>query len=181
MRMSRSLAVLSVPDHALMRHVHAWYPPRWFRICMLCSTRAGDGWLWALVGLVLLLSPSEERYSALLSAALAIGAGVIVFCLLKRVFRRQRPCGLQHYCWGNLTPPDRFSFPSGHTITAFGVAVSVGWFYPAALIWLLACAVLVAISRIFLGMHFLTDVVTGAFVGSGIACWSCRVVESAYS
>jgi undecaprenyl-diphosphatase len=145
---------------------------------MFCSTRAGDGWLWAVLGLILLLARSDESYRALSASTLAVSAGVTTFLFLKRVFRRSRPCDVERHCWGNLAPPDRFSFPSGHTITAFAVAVSIGWFYPSALSGLLACAVMVALSRIFLGMHFLSDVLAGAAIGSGLAYWSCRLVES---
>jgi undecaprenyl-diphosphatase len=67
-------------------------------------------------------------------------------------------------------PPDRFSFPSGHTITAFAVAVSLAAFYPDLGIGLLFCAASIALSRILLGMHFLSDVLAGALIGSGLAC-----------
>src|SRR4029079_17415842 len=85
---------------------------------------------------------------------------------LKRACNRKRPCALEPHCWATLLPPDQFSFPSGHTITAFSVAVSLGLFYPAMLIGLLFCALSVALSRILLGMHFLSDVLAGAALGS---------------
>jgi undecaprenyl-diphosphatase len=70
---------------------------------------------------------------------------------------------------GHLLPPDRFSFPSGHTITAFAVALSLAGFYPSLLVGLLFCASSIAVSRILLGMHFLSDVLAGALIGSGLA------------
>jgi undecaprenyl-diphosphatase len=66
-------------------------------------------------------------------------------------------------------PPDQFSFPSGHTITAFAVAVTLGMFYPAMLPALLFCAFCIAASRVLLGMHFLSDVIVGALLGTGLA------------
>jgi undecaprenyl-diphosphatase len=68
-----------------------------------------------------------------------------------------------------LLPPDRFSFPSGHTITAFAVALSLAAFYPGMLPGLLFCAASIALSRILLGMHFLSDVLAGALIGSVLA------------
>jgi hypothetical protein len=41
-------------DHRLMRRVHGWRAPRWFRILMITMTRGGDGWLWYAVGLILI-------------------------------------------------------------------------------------------------------------------------------
>jgi len=70
------------------------------------------------------------------------------------------------HCWSTLLPPDQFSFPSGHSITAFAVVVSVAFFYPVLMAGLLFCALSVAVSRILLGMHFLSDVVAGAAIGS---------------
>jgi undecaprenyl-diphosphatase len=65
-------------------------------------------------------------------------------------------------------PPDQFSFPSGHTITAFAFTIAVGSCYPHLMGALLFCALSVATSRIMLGMHFLSDVVVGAILGSGL-------------
>ena len=42
-------------DHRLMRRVHRWRAPRWFRILMIMMTRLGDGWLWYSLGLILLV------------------------------------------------------------------------------------------------------------------------------
>jgi undecaprenyl-diphosphatase len=72
---------------------------------------------------------------------------------------------MEPHCWATLLPPDQFSFPSGHTITAFAVAISLSIFYPEMLASLLFCALSVAASRILLGMHFLTDVIAGAAIG----------------
>jgi undecaprenyl-diphosphatase len=75
-----------------------------------------------------------------------------------------------------LLPPDRFSFPSGHSITAFAIAVSLGLFYPAIFPGLLFLAVSVALSRILLGMHFLTDVLAGAALGTVLGYASYALV-----
>lgn len=109
---------------------------------------------------------------ALASAAAAAGLGAAIFLKMKRVIRRPRPCALAPHGWATLSPPDQFSFPSGHTITAFAVTVAIGTFYPAMLAGLLFCAASVALSRILLGMHFLTDVIAGAALGAllGYAC-----------
>jgi undecaprenyl-diphosphatase len=85
---------------------------------------------------------------------------------MKRACGRKRPCALEPNCWATLLPPDQFSFPSGHTITAFAVAVTLGVYYPALLVGLLFCAASVALSRILLGMHFLSDVVVGGIIGA---------------
>jgi undecaprenyl-diphosphatase len=133
---------------------------------MLAATRGGDGWLWYAMALVVVLAGGRERVRAIGAAAIAVSAGIVLFLWLKRTCGRKRPCELAPHCWATLLPPDQFSFPSGHAITAFSIAISLGMFYPALLGGLLFCAASVALSRILLGMHFLSDVLAGAALGS---------------
>src|SRR5208283_4016692 len=103
------------------------------------------------------------------AATLAAGAGIALFLQLKKAAGRRRPCAIEPHCWSTLLPPDQFSFPSGHTITAFAVALPLSMAYPEMAAGLLFCAVSVAISRILLGMHFLSDVLAGATLGTALA------------
>ena len=156
---------IAVGDHTIMRRMNSWRAPRWIRLWMICATRGGDGWLWYALGLAVAMFGGDQRVAALLSAALAGGIGIAIFIYLKRLFRRKRPCALEPHCWATLLPPDQFSFPSGHTITAFSVAISLGQFYPSLLPVLLFFATSIALSRVVLGMHFLSDVIAGAAIG----------------
>ncbi len=145
---------------------------------MIAATRGGDGWLWYAMGLVVGLFGGPERFVAIGAAAAASGVGIGLFLKLKHLCARRRPCAIEPHCWATLLPPDQFSFPSGHTITAFAVAISLGEFYPALLIGLLFCAMSIAVSRILLGMHFLTDVIAGAGIGGLLAYASVTVFRS---
>lgn len=156
-------------DHRLMLRVNRWRAPRWIRLWMLVATRGGDGWLWYAMGVIILLFGGEDRFVAVGAAALAAGAGIVLFLRIKKATGRRRPCAFEPHCWARLLPPDQFSFPSGHTITAFAVAVSLSLFYPGLAIGLLFCALSVAASRILLGLHFLSDVVAGAAIGAALA------------
>ena len=105
-------------------------------------------------------------------------AGVVVFKLLKTLSRRQRPCQLEPHCWAKILPPDQFSFPSGHTMTAFSIALVVSFFYPALEGPMYFLAISIAVSRIVLGMHFLSDVLAGAVLGSALGVTSIVVFAS---
>jgi undecaprenyl-diphosphatase len=153
-------------DHRLMRCVNNWRAPRWIRLWMICATRGGDGWLWYLMILAIALFGGPERWAAVAAAGTAAGAGSILFLAIKRKTGRKRPCAIASHCWANLLPPDQFSFPSGHSITAFAVAVPLLQFYPSLTVGLLFCAASIALSRIMLGMHFLSDVLVGSGVGA---------------
>ena len=173
------LSFIAHRDHKLMRRINRWPAPRWVRIWMLCATRGGDGWLWYALGAVILLFGGEQRFAAVGSAALAAGVGIALFLRIKKLTGRKRPGAFEPHCWATLLPPDQFSFPSGHTITAFAVAVSLMRFYPSLAIGLLFCAISVAASRILLGMHFLSDVLAGAAIGTGLAFLATALVRLA--
>ena len=162
------LSHLSAAEYSLMRKLNRWRAPRWIRWWMLASSKCGDGWFWAFCGIAVLASHDPEKYAAFLAAALAAAIGVVLFMTLKKLVGRRRPCQIEPHCWATLLPPDQFSFPSGHSITAFAVAVPLSYYFPTAAPVLLTLAVSVALSRIILGMHFLTDVIAGSLLGGGL-------------
>jgi undecaprenyl-diphosphatase len=159
------LQFIATGDHKLMRKVNKWLAPKWVRSFAMLATRAGDGWLWYLTGILMLVFGGSERFSATAAAGSAALVGIGLFKLLKKVSGRRRPCEIEPHAWATLLPPDQFSFPSGHTITAFAVAIALGEFYPVVMALLLFCALAIGASRILLGMHFLSDVVAGAILG----------------
>lgn len=162
------LSYIAARDYGLMCRVNRWRAPRWIRLWMICATRGGDGWLWYFMSAALLLWGGAEKFRALAAAGLAAGAGIVAFLWLKRLIGRRRPCTLVPHCWATLLPPDQFSFPSGHTITAFAVSTPLSLFYPDLLVGLMFCALSIALSRVLLGMHFLTDVLAGAILGGAL-------------
>jgi undecaprenyl-diphosphatase len=169
------LQLIATGDHKLMRKVNKWPAPRWIRLLAIAATRAGDGWLWYLIGLLVLLFGGDGRLTAAATAGSGAIVGIGLFVAIKKISGRKRPCEIEPHVWANLLPPDRFSFPSGHTITAFAVAVSLGMFYPVLFAPFMVCALAIASSRILLGMHFLSDVVVGALLGTGLALTSYAV------
>jgi undecaprenyl-diphosphatase len=160
-----------------MRLANNWSAPRWIRAYALSSTRVGDGWLWYAMGLAILMFGGESRFAALGSAGSAAVLSILLFIVLKQFTGRRRPCQIEPHCWATLLPPDQFSFPSGHTMTAFAVAISLSLYYPSLAIGLLFCALSIAASRILLGMHFLSDVVAGALIGVLLAYGSTSLMH----
>jgi len=172
-----TLSWVASRDHRVMVRLNHWRPPKWLRMWMLAATRGGDGGLWYALGLAIALYGGPQRFRALLAATLAVSAGVSLFLELKRIFRRKRPCALEPHCWAELLPPDQFSFPSGHTITAFSVTAALAGFYPEMLPGLIFCAISIAASRVILGMHFLSDVLAGAALGTTLGALAAGLVH----
>src|SRR5215469_3703439 len=127
-------------DYQVMRKVHRWRPPRWMRFWMVASTRLGDGWIWYSIGILLLLFGGEMRFLAFAASASAEAATVFLFRFLKKASKRKRPCQLESHCWAKILPPDQFSFPSGHAMSAFSIALVISYFYPSleGVLWFLA-------------------------------------------
>lgn len=163
------LAFIHSSDIRMMQRVNRWRAPRWVRIWVLAATRAGDGWLWVSAGIAIALWGGPERYRALGTAGVVALLAALLFLALKRLAVRKRPCHFEPHCWATLLPPDRFSLPSGHTLMAFALAGSIAAFYPSSASGLYLCAFSIGLSRILLGMHFLSDVAAGAALGWWLA------------
>ncbi len=165
-------------DHRVMHRMNRWKAPRWIRFWMVAATRMGDGWIWYSLAATVLVVGGPSRYVAVEVAMSAAVAGIGVFKLLKALSRRPRPCQLEQHCWAKILPPDQFSFPSGHTMTAFSIALVVSFFYPSLEGALYFLAISIAVSRVVLGMHFLSDVLAGAALGSALGVSSIVVFAS---
>lgn len=132
-------------------------------------SRAGDGIFWyALMGALPLLY-GAAGLTAALHMALTAGVGVAVYKLLKGRFVRPRPFAAHATIAMGAAPLDRGSFPSGHTLHAVAFSLTVLAYFPG-LWWLVApFALLVALSRMVLGLHYPSDVLAGAAVGASLA------------
>ncbi|MDE3197133.1 MAG: phosphatase PAP2 family protein [Acidobacteriota bacterium] len=170
------IRLITAGDRKIMHRINRWEPPRWFRAWMLTSSRAGDCWLWLALGTILLLFGGEQRFQVVFTAGVSAAAGGAAFILVKRAIGRERPCSREPHCWSTLLPPDRFSFPSGHTIMAFAIAVPIGLCYPELLAGLIFCAMSVAASRVILGLHYVTDVLAGILIGCAIGLLCFRSI-----
>jgi undecaprenyl-diphosphatase len=133
------------------------------------ASRLGDGVLWyTLVGVLALGFGGPGRLVAL-QCAFAGVAGLLIYRKLKSALVRERPY-MTHaaiVCAGK--PLDRFSFPSGHTLHAVSFTLIAAGAFPVLALLLVPAAVLIALSRVVLGLHYPTDVVAGALLGAAIA------------
>ena len=89
-----------------------------------------------------------------------------LYVWLKRRIRRPRPADAEASLRAFIKPSDRFSFPSGHTAAAALMATLVAVHYPALTALAVPLAVLIGLSRVVLGVHFPTDILAGAVLGS---------------
>lgn len=151
---------------------------RWMSIRHFFSfiSRLGDfgAYLVASIGCSLVLGAKTPSF---LVHVIATGlAGLLVYQWLKRKLVRERPYVTHRRIICGTAPLDRYSFPSGHTLHAVSFAI-VFWAYVPESAWIMApFAVLVAASRLVLGLHYPTDVLVGAILGALIATGSLLLV-----
>ena|SRR5688572_21108849 len=149
--------------------------PGFLRRLAIIFSHSGDSWFW-LVGLILFWLFSDSAGKKFVTVIFfGIGGLAVVVFLVKFIFKRQRPVGE----WGNIyRSTDPHSFPSGHAARAFMIAVlgtflAPGWL--ALLLWI--WAPLVALSRVSMGVHYLSDVVAGAILGILVAFFGLQIYQ----
>jgi membrane-associated phospholipid phosphatase len=109
------------------------------------------------------------------TAAAAIAEGVST--LLKLLTERARPPVADPAIEALISLPDSTSFPSGHAATAFAAATVVGVLHPRLRAPLLALAGMVALSRVYLGVHFWSDVLVGSLLGVAVGLATARLFQ----
>lgn len=122
------------------------------------------GILWVAAGLLLLIPPKHRRTGALVLAALAIEY-LLCNVWLKNAVAAPRPCDLNQSVQLLIARPEDYSFPSGHTGASFAAVTALR--LGGEKHWYLALipALLIAFSRMYLYVHFLSDILGGILVG----------------
>lgn len=159
------------------------YGERLFRVL---TDFGKSGWFLVSTGvatlLILAVVAPARAFADRVALALALrlsflfiavaGSGLII-TIVKRIIGRGRPWSFETQ--GSLYfdvmawKASYASFPSGHSQTAFSIAVALGCLFPRARAWLIAAAVVVAASRVIVDAHYFTDIVVGSLWGAWFA------------
>ncbi len=144
---------------------------------MRCVTYIGEaGWFWILTGVVLLFFKKTRKIGITMLGALILSL-LVCNVTLKPLVERVRPYDIKAGIDLIIKTPHDYSFPSGHTSASFAGAVAIliynkKWGIPAVVL-----AALIGFTRLYLYVHFPTDVLAGALIGSACAVVSYFVVK----
>ena len=129
------------------------------------------GAVWLAIGLA--LAVASRRWQVLLWVAVADGVAQLSTELIKLGVHRHRP--RVHTL---VSEPHSHSFPSGHAASSLACAVVLGAFAPRLRAPLYALAALIALSRVYVGVHYPLDIVAGSLLGALVAL-AIHLVRSA--
>ena len=170
-KQSNALTRIGAIDSALFLYINVlprWRPLDWLMVRASRLMDLGEGWVILVLVVGVLGSTRDARLPLVVIAALWLAMLTVNFPI-KALFRRARPfvTHVDTLVIGRL--PVDWSFPSGHTAAAFAGAVLVSARIPGSGPWCYAYAVIVALSRVYLGVHYPSDVVIGAVIGTALA------------
>lgn len=152
-------------DIYILSIVSKYLRNKYLDIFMCIITKLADmGVIWIAIAFVLLMDKQYRDIGEIVLITLvistAIGEG-----LLKHLIKRLRPYNVKKNIELLIAKPISYSFPSGHTLSSFAVADVLSTYFIKYKLVLIGIAFLIALSRIYLYVHYPTDVIGGIILG----------------
>jgi undecaprenyl-diphosphatase len=138
----------------------------------------GDGWVWYGLLATLPVIYGAAGLMAAVHMAVTGAIGLACYKLIKQRAVRERPFITHSAIEAASVPLDRYSFPSGHTLHAVSFTLMFAGYFPEWTSALATLALLIALSRVILGLHYPTDVAAGATLGGVLGMASLTLGQS---
>ena len=164
-------------DRRMCMAANRWGTRRAVGVFFAAISRLGDGAFWYALMLALVLLDGAHGAAAVGHMAATGLTALLLYRQLKRWTRRPRPFRACPGVIAHVPPLDEFSFPSGHTLQAVSFTVVALAWYPWLAPLLLTFTLLVAASRVILGLHYPSDVLAAIAIGSGLGALSLGLLQ----
>lgn len=159
-------------DPRLSRLANRWTARRGIRPFFGIISRLGDGWFWYGLMAMLAVFAGPRGARAALQMLCTGFLAWLLYRALKRRTRRPRPFRVHADVIVGAAALDEYSFPSGHTLHAVSFTLVAALWFPWLALLLIPFTVLVALSRVVLGLHYPTDVLAGLLIGAALGAAS---------
>ena len=164
-------------EFAFLDYLQTLHTPLLDELMLFITTMAGRGELALIVGVALLCFKRSRKFGLAIIVAMLIGY-LLGSVILKPSIARVRPCNVNLAVEMMVERPHSFSFPSGHTTLAFSAIMALYFAQCRKVFWAAACmGAVVAFSRMYLYVHFPTDILAGVAVGTLSAYIAWEIVE----
>lgn len=179
------LEALQTLDGGILLWIQEHLRMDWLTALLTRYTNLGEaGVIWIVIALIFLLIP-KTRKAGLLSLAAMLICYVCNDLVIKNLAMRPRPFLSVEGLLPLIQKPDSYSFPSGHSCSSFAAAsvwaqTLEGRWAKGAKILLLVMAMLMALSRLYVGVHYPTDVLVGSLLGVLGGWLVCRWLGPVY-
>ncbi len=156
-------------DEQILSYFNTLSTPEWLDYIFIFITRLGDmGFAWILCTVILLCFRNKRRSGFAMALALVFSA-IAVNLALKNLAARPRPYDFYQGIALIIQPETSYSFPSGHTTSSFAAALTLFWLEKKIAPYAVILASLIAFSRLYLCVHYFTDVLGGMLLGALLA------------
>ena len=145
-------------------------------IMKFLSFLGNGGQIWIITGITMLFFKKYRKCAISIGIALVLKE-ILGNMILKELVMRERPCWLDPTVELLVKSPTSFSFPSGHTFDAFAASVTIFLNHKKEGVLALVLGSLIAFSRMYLFVHFPTDILGGMFFGTGVAVLTYFVMQ----
>jgi len=173
LRFETTATIFNQFDLAICRYFNKLSSQRGIELFFAIISNLGNGKAWYALILSLPVIYGEPALFISGKMILAGVLGLIFYKIVKSTTERLRPYMVDKQIRLGTAPMDQYSFPSGHTLHAASFSNIVLYYLPELVFIVLPFALLVAASRIILGLHYPTDVLAGAIFGT---CFAVMII-----
>ena len=152
-------------ERAIALWMHRASTRDWVVRVLDAVSRVGDGWIWFAIIVWLWIAGGPTGTSASVGAVGVGAVNLVLYQIIKRWIARPRPYRTCPGICARARSLDEFSFPSGHTLHSAAFSVILTAYYPVSALFVWPLTLLIALSRIVLGLHYPSDVIVGALIG----------------
>jgi undecaprenyl-diphosphatase len=171
--MTRLISACYQFECRLFQEVNRHFDKKVLNLFFRTITNLGGAAFTIVATILLILVSSEQSKWTAVSSALALLVSHIPVQIVKKLFPRKRPYLTLEKTKYPLNPLKDHSFPSGHTTAIFSVIIPYVLFIPYLSFVLIPLGLCIGLSRIYLGLHYPSDVIAGGLLGTiaGTICF----------